>query len=158
MAPRAATRPPVRRPGLFRVPPAVFAVPMDERPVRPAGGDGSSAPWSTPRPAATQAAVTVERRSDSVLVAITGEIDLANSDTVEQEIAEGLGDGVRTVTVDLTGLDYIDSAGLWILFRLAASLTAAGITGEVVVAGDGAVRRMVETAGVSAAIAVRAAV
>ena len=83
---------------------------------------------------------------------------MANSDTVEQEIAEGLGDGVRTVTVDLTGLDYIDSAGLWILFRLGASLTAAGITGEVVVAGDGAVRRMVETAGVSAAIAVRAAV
>ena len=131
---------------------------MDEGPLRPAGGDGSSAPWSTPHPAATQAAVTVERRSDSVLVAITGEIDLANSGTVEQEIAEGLGDGVRTVTVDLTGLDYIDSAGLWILFRLGASLTAAGITGEVVVAGDGAVRRMVETAGVSAAIAVRAAV
>ena len=130
---------------------------MDERPVRPAGGDGSSAPWSTPHPAATQAAVTVERRSDSVLVAITGEIDLANSDTVEQEIAEGLGDGVRTVTVDLTGLGYIDSAGLWILFRLGASLTAAGITGEVVVPADGAVRRMVETAGVSAAIPVRTA-
>lgn len=130
---------------------------MDERPVRPAGGDGSSTPWSTPHPAATQAAVTVERRSDAVLIAITGEIDLANSGTVEQEIAEGLGDGVRAVTVDLTGLGYIDSAGLWILFRLGASLTAAGITGEVVVAGDGAVRRMVETAGVSAAIAVRTA-
>jgi len=130
---------------------------MDEGPLRPAGGDGSSAPWSTPHPAATHAAVTVERRSDAVLIAVTGEIDMANSDTVEQEIAEGLGGGVGAVTVDLTGLDYIDSAGLWILFRLAASLTGAGITGEVVVGADGAVRRMVETAGVSAAIPVRTA-
>ena len=130
---------------------------MDEGPLRPAGGDGSSAPWSTPHPAAAQTAVTVERRSDAVLIAVTGEIDLANSDIVEQEIAEGLEVGVGAVTVDLTGLDYIDSAGLWILFRLAASLTAAGITGEVVVGADGAVRRMVETAGVSAAIPVRTA-
>jgi len=130
---------------------------MDERPLRPAGGDGSSAPWSTPHPAAAQTAVTVERRSDAVLIAVTGEIDLANSDIVEQEIAEGLEVGVGAVTVDLTGLGYIDSAGLWILFRLGASLTAAGITGEVVVAADGAVRRMAETAGVSAAIAVRTA-
>jgi anti-anti-sigma factor len=133
----------------------VFAVDVSERSIRPVGGDGSAAPPPSQGPAETRADVVAERRGEAALVTITGEIDISNADIVEQQILESTTGGPASVRVDLTGLDYIDSAGLWILFRLGGSLTAAGIAGEVVVPVDGPVRRMVETAGVSAAIPVR---
>lgn len=134
----------------------MFAVGVSKRPIRPVGGDGSAAPPPSLGPAETRADVLVERRGDVALVTITGEIDIANADITEQQILQSMTGEPASVRVDLTGLDYIDSAGLWILFRLAGSLTAAGITGEVVVPVAGPVRRMVETAGVSAAIPVHA--
>jgi anti-anti-sigma factor len=112
-------------------------------------------PGSGRGPAATQAVVVVDRRDGVVHVAVTGELDLSNAKTVEQQIVRCLGGEPTALTLDITGLDYIDSAGLWILFRLGARLTAAGIAGEVLVPADGPVRRMVETAGVAAAIRVR---
>jgi anti-anti-sigma factor len=103
----------------------------------------------------TQAVVTVVRSDDAARIDITGEIDLSNAQAVEQQILRGVGGGLAGVTLDLTGLRYIDSAGLWILFRLATHLTSARIAGEVLVPAEGPVRRMVETAGVDAAITVR---
>jgi anti-anti-sigma factor len=121
----------------------------------PAGGDGSAAPLPRQGSAPTQAVITVERRAGSALITVIGEIDLANAETAEQQILQGITGDPTTVTVDLTGLQFIDSAGLWILFRLGAALTTAKITGEIVVAPDGPVRRMVDTAGITAAIPVR---
>ena len=120
------------------------------------GGDGLRHPYRIRVKAATQALVTVERRPDAALISVTGEIDLANAKITEQQILQGIGDGLSTVTLDLTGLRYIDSAGLWILFRLGTALTTAGIAGEVVVPADGPIRRMVDTAGVAAVLPVRA--
>ena len=118
--------------------------------MRPVGGEGSATPAPDQGQAATQALVTVERRPDAALISVTGEIDLANAKTTEQQILQGVGDGLSSVTLDLTGLRYIDSAGLWILFRLGTALATAGIAGEVVVPADGPIRRMVDTAGVAA--------
>jgi anti-anti-sigma factor len=91
------------------------------------------------------------------VITVSGEIDIANAESAEQQIMQAIAGEPTTVTLDLTGLHYIDSAGLWILLRLGPSLTTANIAGEVVIPADGPVRRMVETAGVSAAIAVRTA-
>ncbi len=104
---------------------------------------------------ATQAGVVVDRSDGAVRIVVTGELDLANAEVVEQQILRGVAGGLAAVTLDLTGLRYIDSAGLWILFRLGTHLRTATIAGEVLVPADGPVRRMVETAGVSAAIPVR---
>jgi anti-anti-sigma factor len=148
---------PRRLAGLYRGPGAVFAVHVNERPMWPAGGDGSAAPLPGQLPDETRAAVTVERRDSTAVITVTGEIDIANAEAAEQQIMRGIAGEPTTVTLDLTGLHYIDSAGLWILFRLGTSLMTADIAGEVVIPADGPVRRMVETAGVSAAIAVRTA-
>ena len=124
--------------------------------MRPMGGDGAATPVPDQGRAATQALVTVESRPDPALISVTGEIDLANAEITEQQILQGIDDELSTVTLDLTGLRYIDSAGLWILFRLGTALTTAGIAGEVVVPADGPIRRMVDTAGVAAVLPVRA--
>ena len=149
---------PVRpEPRLYRGPGAVFAVYVNERPMWLAGGDGSAAPLPGQLPAATRAVVTAQRRDDAAVITVSGEIDIANAESAEQQIMQAIAGEPTTVTLDLTGLHYIDSAGLWILLRLGPSLTTANIAGEVVIPADGPVRRMVETAGVSAAIAVRTA-
>jgi anti-anti-sigma factor len=132
----------------------VLAVRVDERAIRPVGGDGGAAPRRDVPPA-TDAVVTVVTGGDTVTVTVAGEIDMANAAAVEQQILRAVASELRAVTVDLTGLRYIDSAGLWVLFRLGVHLSAAGISGELVVAAEGPVRRMVETAGVAAAIPVR---
>ena len=127
---------------------------VNERPILPSGSDGSAAPAGDD-PGATHAVVVVDRRAEATRVVVTGEIDMANAEIVEQQILRGLAGDPAAVTLDLTGLQYIDSAGLWILFRLGTRLRTATIAGEVIVPAHGPVRRMVETAGVSAAIPVR---
>lgn len=121
----------------------------------PSGSDGSAAPQSENGPAATHAVVVVDRSDEAARIVVTGELDLANAEIVERQILRGVGGELGAVTLDLTGLRYIDSAGLWILFRLGNRLRTAKITGEVLIPADGPVWRMVETAGVAAAIAVR---
>ena len=133
----------------------MLAVAVNERPILPAGGDGWAAPRPGEGPATTQATVVVDRRDDAAHITVTGELDMANAATVEQEILEAVGGELTAVTLDLTELGYIDSAGLWILFRLGTHLTREKIAGEVLVPAEGPVWRMVETAGVAAAIPVR---
>ena len=133
----------------------MFAGCVSGHPILPSGSDGSAAPGAGNGPAATQAVVAVDRGDGAVRIVVTGEVDLANAAVVEQQILQGVAGDPAAVTLDLTGLRYIDSAGLWILFRLGTRLSAATVAGEVLVPADGPVRRMVETAGVSAAIPVR---
>ncbi|MDT7581247.1 MAG: anti-sigma factor antagonist [Pseudonocardiales bacterium] len=133
----------------------MFASNVSGRPILPSGGDGSEAPRAGGGPATTLAAVTVSRSDGAARIVVTGELDLANAELVEQQILGGVDGGLAAITLDLTGLRYIDSAGLWILFRLGTRLATARIAGEVLVPADGPVWRMVETAGVAAAIAVR---
>jgi anti-anti-sigma factor len=133
----------------------VFALRVNDSPILPAGGDGWAAPGRDDGPAATQATVVVDRRDGTAHISVSGELDLSNAKAVEQQILQGVSGRPTAVTLDLTGLRYIDSAGLWILFRLGTRLTTAQIAGEVVVPADGPVWRMVETAGVAAAIPVR---
>ena len=65
------------------------------------------------------------------MITVTGEIDIANAETAERRSCRPSQANPPAVTLDLTGLHYIDSAGLWILFRLGTSLTTADIAGEV---------------------------
>jgi anti-anti-sigma factor len=132
----------------------VLAIGVDECQVRAAGGDGAALPLGD-GPAVTEAGVTVDRRGDAVHIALAGEVDMANADAVERQIQWGISGATAGVTLDLTGLDWIDSAGLWVLLRLGSHLSGAKIAGEVLIPRDGPVRRMVETAGIAAAIPVR---
>jgi len=101
------------------------------------------------------ALVTVDHHLSAARITVTGEVDLGNAATVEQQILNGFTDTLASVTLDLTGLRYIDSAGLWVLFRLATHLATTKIVGELLVPTDGPVRRMIDTAGVAAALPLR---
>jgi anti-anti-sigma factor len=60
---------------------------------------------------------TVTRMRGHVLLRLTGEVDLSNTDEVERQVLAEAGSGMPLV-LDLSGLTYLDSAGLHLLYRL----------------------------------------
>ncbi len=63
-------------------------------------------------------AVSVARSAAEVVVAPSGELDLASVDELTREVHELWSDGARRVLVDLEPLEFIDSSGLRALLSL----------------------------------------
>jgi anti-anti-sigma factor len=104
----------------------------------------------------TLASVAVEPiRNDTVRITVAGEIDLSNAPTVERHILDAIPNRVDEVVLDLSALEYIDSAGLRLLFTLGMRLTTLQIGMVLVVPADSPVRRMIDISGVAAAMALR---
>ncbi len=106
----------------------------------------------------TEASVTVDPVRDNALsVAVAGEIDMSNAPTVERQILQAIPNHLAEVTVDLSALDYIDSAGLRVLFTLGTRLKTLQIDLVLVVPTDSPVRRMIDLAGVAEIIPIKPA-
>jgi anti-sigma B factor antagonist len=56
--------------------------------------------------------INAVREEDSATVTLTGELDIATVPRVEEAIDTALAGEVRTLTVDLGGLGFVDSSGL----------------------------------------------
>ena len=71
-----------------------------------------------PSQSVEQFSVGVVRDRDEVVVALTGELDLATADMLEREVRELRHSGCDHIVVDLRQLDFMDSAGLRVLISL----------------------------------------
>jgi len=90
------------------------------------------------------------RDGDTVTVAIVVELDLSTSDEVEEQlIAAGSAEGVTHLVVDLSGVPFLDSAGINALLKVRRWADANERTVRVVGA-DGMVREVLELTGVLA--------
>jgi anti-anti-sigma factor len=103
----------------------------------------------------TIADVDVTVDDGSVRIAVGGEVDLANAATVEAQIVAAITNQVTSVSVDLRDLDYMDSAGMRILFSLASRLAGLQIALEVVAPVGSPARRLVEVSGLASLVALR---
>ncbi|HET9172907.1 MAG TPA: STAS domain-containing protein [Actinospica sp.] len=83
---------------------------------------------------------TEVRRGVTVLF-VSGEVDLAGSPHLERALAEAAGPGAPLV-VDLTGVEFIDSAGLRALTQ--AELTVARLGGRLLIVPSPAAARVFE--------------
>lgn len=99
------------------------------------------------------ARVVLERHGNAVLARLSGEIDLSNASAVEDRVTAGLA-GSTAVAVDLSGLSYLDSAGLALLSRLAGRLSAASGSLRLVVPPEAFVGRTLSVSGLASAIPV----
>ena len=97
--------------------------------------------------------MAVERHDGAVLARLSGEIDLSNASAVEDQVTGGVA-GATAVAVDLSGLRYLDSAGLALLSRLAGRLAALAGSLRLVVPPDAVVGRTLSVSGLAAAIPV----
>jgi len=95
----------------------------------------------------TLATVVVRPEDTCVRIRITGEIDLDNAETVEEQLAAAIPNATRTVVLELGDLQYLDSAGLRVLFALAARLEVLQISLRVEVPPGTPARRVLQLSG-----------
>ena len=95
----------------------------------------------------TEARVAVEHDDETVRIAVSGEIDLANAGSVENLLLDAVSNRTTAVSIDLGGLSYIDSAGLRVLFELGARLETLQTTFELIVPVGSPARRAIELSG-----------
>ncbi len=76
--------------------------------------------------AAASINIATSRLASSATLSLTGRLDGLSSPELEQQVSALIASGVRTLTFDLSGLDYVSSAGLRVFIIAAKKLKASG--------------------------------
>ena len=91
--------------------------------------------------------IRTSRDGTTATVAAAGEIDLSTVDELRSAVT-GAADDIEKLRLDLTGVEFIDSAGLGGLLELRSTLRGRNVTLEIR-AGEGPVRQAMEITGLS---------
>jgi anti-anti-sigma factor len=63
--------------------------------------------------------VRVEQDGDALVISAYGELDLSNTETLEQELRRAIASDAPELILDLGGVSFIDSSGLRVLLLMA---------------------------------------
>jgi anti-anti-sigma factor len=66
--------------------------------------------------------LAIDRHGDVIVARVTGELDLAGAPATGESIARSVTTSARGLVVDFSGLEFIDSSGVAMLFTLARRL------------------------------------
>ncbi|MCD2198142.1 STAS domain-containing protein [Actinomycetospora endophytica] len=102
----------------------------------------------------TTATVKASTQGPAVAITIIGEIDLENAEAVEEQLSGAIDNQATSVTIDLADLTYLDSAGLRLMFALAARLEVLQIDLTVQAPPRSPARRVLELSGFANAAAI----
>lgn len=92
------------------------------------------------------ASVAIERRGDVTLARLVGELDMTNAEPMRRRLLEAGGEGA--LVLDLTGIEYLDSAWFSAMDRLARAFSARRGGLRLVCPPDAPSRRVLEVAGI----------
>ena len=95
--------------------------------------------------------IRTSRDGTTATVAAAGEIDLSTVDELRSAVT-GAADDIEQLLLDLTGVEFIDSAGLGGLLELRSTLRSRNVTLQIS-AGEGPVRQAMEITGLSELLA-----
>lgn len=92
----------------------------------------------------------VERdlRDDILFVKLSGEIDMSNADQLRRGLASMTPNNALGLVLDLADVDYLDSAGIHLVYRLRESLRTRGQDLKLVIPADSVVNDTLRLAGV----------
>lgn len=90
----------------------------------------------------------------SLVAHVSGEIDISNSDHLGSLLTDATGNDLLALVCDLTGVDYLDSAGIRLVYRLQESLTGRGQAFRLVIPESSPIRHALQLAGVAGHIEV----
>jgi anti-sigma B factor antagonist len=75
--------------------------------------------------------ITLARHA--LIAHLTGEIDMSNAEDMGATVIGATPNEVSGVVLDLSGVEYLDSAGIYVVFGMRASLQARGQTMVLVI-------------------------
>jgi anti-sigma B factor antagonist len=72
-----------------------------------------------PAPTATAGRLMVRTRSqdDVRTIVLSGEVDLASAQTLQETLVEACSSGAREIVLDLSGVEFMDSTGLSVILK-----------------------------------------
>jgi anti-anti-sigma factor len=65
---------------------------------------------------------------DALIAYVTGEVDMSNAEDVGETVIKATPNEAQGVVLDLSGVEYLDSAGIYVIYGMRASLQARGQT------------------------------
>ena len=74
----------------------------------------------------TLADVRFSQRGGALIGQVVGELDMSNSEAVGTAVTETMSPGTDNVVLDLSEVEYLDSAGIYVIFGLRENLRARG--------------------------------
>jgi anti-anti-sigma factor len=87
---------------------------------------------------------------DRVVVArLTGEVDLSNAESIESAILEATPNQALALILDVSALDYLDSAGIHLIYKLREKLRSRGQALRLVIPAESPSTDALRLAGVS---------
>jgi anti-anti-sigma factor len=86
----------------------------------------------------------IDDQGDVVIASVSGELDLAGAPSTGDAIGGAVPTSARALVVDFTGLEFIDSSGIAMLFNLARRLGSRRQELHVVAVGGTPVARVLE--------------
>jgi anti-anti-sigma factor len=92
--------------------------------------------------------VEVRNEGRAAVIVVRGELDLATSPELEQQLEQVWGSGTELLVLDLRELEFMDSTGLSIIVKAHQRLTEAGRKLSLV-RGSQQVQRLLDLTGVS---------
>lgn len=90
------------------------------------------------------ATIAFDSRDATIVASITGEIDPSNAREVGRELTDAVPNDVLAVVLDLSGVTFLDSSGVQMLFELAERLTGRQQRLSVVVPPECPARRVLD--------------
>ena len=97
------------------------------------------------------ATLRVRERGAIVMAVVEGEIDLSNATTLLDELTGSVANTSHGLLLDLTGLEFLDSSGIHMLYDLGERLATRQQGFAVVLEPDAPPRRAIEVSGVEPA-------
>ena len=98
--------------------------------------------------------IQTEQANGSVLVRLSGEIDLSNSEQLQRQLEDAV-EGWPRVVVDLAEIRYLDSQGLRLIKRLCDKVEKDGTELQLIAPPDSFARQVLEMARMSDYIEIR---
>jgi anti-sigma B factor antagonist len=89
-----------------------------------------------------------ERRGDTVVAHVEGDVDLSNSAELRRALEEAVGPDALGVAVDMSRVGYVDSTGMTVLATVAKGLALRRQRLAVVAPQGSGVRRLLELVGI----------
>jgi len=98
---------------------------------------------------------TFEMAQDVPVGRIAGDIDAANTDAIEQRIVENVSNDVFGFVLDLSGVTYLDSAGIRLLFQLESRLEGRQVKLVICVPEGAQINRTLDAVGAEDSLCLR---